>query len=187
MCININEGRILLNSVQLLDSSDPHSISLSYLAACDTDALEEYPLPSIATSSSAPDETRTATAKTPENLLTLLSTRLIKPALPIPPSLSSTSFSFTDTPPSLIDKSIPPSAINLATTKKYKPVALKVKPVIGALPGEFRIVRTIKGDPLTNLPILNPKPPPYAPCGRYTQERKELFDQMNPGFLLPEE
>ena len=34
------------------------------------------------------------------------------------------------------------------TTKKYKPVALKTKPVIDQLPLRFRIVREIKGDPL---------------------------------------
>lgn len=76
---------------------------------------------------------------------------------------------------------------NLATKKKYKPVALKVRPVIGELPAKFRIIRNIIGDPLANLPILNPNPPPFTPCGRYTLERKEIFDKLNPGFLLPAE
>ena len=66
--------------------------------------------------------------------------------------------------------------INLATKKKYKPVALKVKPIIGELPAKFRIIRNITGDPLKDLPTLNPNPPPFTPTGRYTQERKELFD-----------
>ena len=79
------------------------------------------------------------------------------------------------------------TAIHLVTKKKYKPIALKVKPVIGELPDKFRIVRSIIGDPLENLPTLNPTPPPYMPIGRYTQERKDLFNKKNAGFLLPAE
>jgi Integrase zinc binding domain/RNase H-like domain found in reverse transcriptase len=71
--------------------------------------------------------------------------------------------------------------------KKYKPVALKVRPVIGELPERYRIVRNIVGDPLANLPVLDPHPVVFKPCGRYTQERKDLFDNVNAGFLLDEE
>jgi hypothetical protein len=71
--------------------------------------------------------------------------------------------------------------------KKYKPVALKVRPVIGELPDKFRIIRNIIGDPLGDLPILSPNPPAFKPHGRYTQERKELFDKNNAGFLLSAE
>jgi len=42
--------------------------------------------------------------------------------------------------------------------KKYKPVALKVKPVLGTLPERFRIIRDIKGDSLKDLPILPERP-----------------------------
>jgi hypothetical protein len=77
--------------------------------------------------------------------------------------------------------------VKIATKKKYKPVALKVRPVLGDLPEKFRIVRNIIGDPLENLPTLDPWPPPFRPRGRYTQERKDLFDKLNPGFLLPAE
>ena len=77
--------------------------------------------------------------------------------------------------------------LKLAVKKKYKPVALKVKPVIGELPDKFRIIRQIIGDPLQNLPVLPTNPPPFTPTGRYTQERKDLFDKLNPGFLLPAE
>ena len=70
---------------------------------------------------------------------------------------------------------------------QYKPVARKIKPVIGELPDKFRIVRTIIGDPLADLPTLPTNPPAFSPRGRYTQERKELFDKLNPGFLLPPE
>ena len=72
------------------------------------------------------------------------------------------------------------------TKKKYKPVALKVRPVLAELPDKFRIIRNIIGDPLAGLPILDPNPGPFKPCGRYTEEQKEIFDK-NAGFLLEEE
>ena len=80
-----------------------------------------------------------------------------------------------------------PILLKISTKKKYKPVALKVKPVIGELPDKFRIIRQIIGDPLQNLPVLPTNPPPFTPTGRYTQERKDLFDKLNPGFLRPAE
>ena len=76
---------------------------------------------------------------------------------------------------------------HLTTKKKYKPVALNVQPMIGELPDCFWIIRNILGDPLSQLPILNPNPPPFSPCGRYTQECKDIFNKLNPGFLIPEE
>lgn len=77
--------------------------------------------------------------------------------------------------------------VALGMKKKYKPVALKVWPVISELPEKFRIIQNIIGDPLRNLPALNPRPPPFVPMGRYMQERKEIFDRLNSGFLLPAE
>ena len=77
--------------------------------------------------------------------------------------------------------------MNLDGKKKYKPVARKIKPVIGELPDKFRIIRNIIGDPLNELPILPMQPPSFSPTGRYTQERKELFDKLHPSFLLPAE
>ena len=90
--------------------------------------------------------------------------------------------------PSFIPHQILSNApIYLGAKKKYKPVAVKVKPVIGALPDKFRIIRNIIGDPLKDLPVLPIHPPPFIPTGRYTQERRDLFDKLNPGFLLPAE
>ena len=89
------------------------------------------------------------------------------------------------------DKSSPPiteaTDILAKTGKKYKPVALKTKPILGELDDKFRIVRNIVGDPLEDLPSLDPNPPKYTPTGRYTQERKDLFDKANSGFLWPAE
>ena len=75
-----------------------------------------------------------------------------------------------------------------AVYTKYKPVAQKVKPLHADLPDKYRIIRNIKGDPLENMPILNPKPPDFVPTGRYTQERMEAMDKAHEGnFLWPEE
>jgi len=72
--------------------------------------------------------------------------------------------------------------------KKYKPVALKVKPVLGTLPERFRITREIVGDPLQGMPKLPEHPPEFEPRGRYTLERKEKLDMAHEeGFLWPEE
>ena len=71
---------------------------------------------------------------------------------------------------------------------KYKPVALKTRPVIQELPAEFRIKREIIGDPLAEMPKLSPNPPEFVPTGRYTEERKEMMDKVHDkDFLLPEE
>jgi len=77
--------------------------------------------------------------------------------------------------------------VSVAVTKKYKPVAKKVKPVISALPSEFRIVRHITGDPLKDMPIIQPKPPDFTPTGRYTKERMQKLDDLHADFLQPEE
>ena len=78
--------------------------------------------------------------------------------------------------------------VSVLATKKYKPVALKVKPVYAELPGQYRIQRNIKGDPLADMPRLNPRPPEFEPTGRYTQPRKDDFDRIHEGdFLWPEE
>jgi hypothetical protein len=71
---------------------------------------------------------------------------------------------------------------------KYKPVAIKVRPLKAELPAEFRITREIKGDPLKDMPVLPTNPPEFIPNERYTLERKEIIDKNHPeGFLWPEE
>src|ERR1700677_2254779 len=71
----------------------------------------------------------------------------------------------------------------LLMKKKYKPVAKKIHSVIAELPEKFRIIRKITGDPLADLPVLNPDPPLFVPRGRYTEEQKEKMDKVHPsGF-----
>lgn len=93
-------------------------------------------------------------------------------------------FPFDDAP---LPEKVESTTIHLTAKKKYKPVALKTKPVLADLPEKYRIVRNIKGDPLATLPVLTPNPPKFEPYGRYTQERKELFEVNNCGFLFPAE
>ena len=77
---------------------------------------------------------------------------------------------------------------DIKSVYKYKPVALKTRPVVQELPAEFRIKREIIGDPLAEMPRLSPNPPDFVPTGRYTQERKDQFDKVHGGdFLRPEE
>ena len=71
--------------------------------------------------------------------------------------------------------------------KKYKPVAQKVRPVYSELPDKFRIRRDIKGDPLKDMPALNPVSPEFTPTGRYNEERKDQFEKLHQDFLSEEE
>ena len=71
--------------------------------------------------------------------------------------------------------------------KKYKPVALKVKPVIAELPEQYQIHCHIIGDPLQGIPTLNLTPPLFTPTGRYILERCDKVDRNHGDFLWDEE
>jgi hypothetical protein len=91
-------------------------------------------------------------------------------------------------PPSSSHSVVPPreSASTLLSAKKrYKPVAQKIKSVVASVPEKFRIVRNILGDPLANMPTLDPNPPStFVPTQRYTVERRNITDKGHPdGFL----
>ena len=75
----------------------------------------------------------------------------------------------------------------VVTKKKYKPVAKKVKPIIAELPGQYRIIRDIKGDLLENMPALEKVPPTFIPKGQYTTECKEILTKAHEDFLWVEE
>ena len=68
--------------------------------------------------------------------------------------------------------------------KKYKPVALKVKLVLGTLLERFRIIQDIRGDPLKDLPILPKRPLDFVPKGRYTAKRKEKLNMTHRSEFL---
>jgi hypothetical protein len=65
----------------------------------------------------------------------------------------------------------PHTDLFLSAKKKYKPIAKKVRPVIGKLPEKFCIECKIIGNPLDDLPVLNLNPPPFIPTNHYTLER----------------
>ena len=89
----------------------------------------------------------------------------------------------SDTPISVFPEGIV-TMRGVVTKKKYKPVAKKVRPVIAELPEKFRIVRNIEGDPLAEMPTLNPNPPAFQPTQRYTQERRDALDNKHPDSHL---
>jgi hypothetical protein len=90
----------------------------------------------------------------------------------------------TNTPNRILSELI---ATYIAAKEKYKPVHLKVKPVIGELPDKFRIIRNIIGNPLKDLLTLPMNPLQFKPTGFYTKECKNKFDTLNNGFLWPSE
>jgi hypothetical protein len=65
---------------------------------------------------------------------------------------------------------MPYTDLFLFTKKIYKPIAKKVLPVIGELPEKFWIECKIIGNPLDDLPVLNPNPLPFIPTDHYTLE-----------------
>jgi hypothetical protein len=100
------------------------------------------------------------------------------------PADSMTSPSMT----SPFDRLAPYTDLFLSAKKKYKPVAKKVRPVIGELPKKFCIECKIIDNPLDDLPTLNPKPPSFKPSDRYTLERRDQLNKNHPGnFLWPAE
>jgi hypothetical protein len=96
-------------------------------------------------------------------------------ACDFPDTPSSTLYNTIHTPADSMtspsDRLVPYTDLFLSAKKKYKPVAKKVRPVIGELPEKFRIERKIIGNPLDDLATLNPKPPPFKPSNHYTLER----------------
>ena len=61
---------------------------------------------------------------------------------------------------------------------------MKTKPVASQVSKDFRIKRHILGDPLANIPSLNPNPPPFVPTSHFTNERKATFvKEHDTGFL----
>jgi hypothetical protein len=61
---------------------------------------------------------------------------------------------------------------------KYKPVALKTRPVLQELPAKFRIKREIIGDPLAEMPKLSPNPPDFVPTGQVYSKNDEDQDRQ---------
>ncbi|KAG6878369.1 hypothetical protein C0992_008225 [Termitomyces sp. T32_za158] len=77
-----------------------------------------------------------------------------------------------------------PKQKGVQVKKKYKPVALKTKPVTSSVSKDFRTKQKIIGDPLADMPLLTPNPPSFIPTGRFTDEQqKQFIADYNKGFL----
>ncbi|KAG6875312.1 hypothetical protein C0992_004348 [Termitomyces sp. T32_za158] len=72
-----------------------------------------------------------------------------------------------------------PKQKGVQVKKKYKPVALRTKPVASSVFKDFRIEQKIIGDPLANMPPLTPNPPPF--------KKKQFIADHNKGFLTATE
>ena len=72
-------------------------------------------------------------------------------------------------------------------SKRYKPVAIRVKPVPGVFPSEASVKRNMPSDVLTGLHPLTSHPPEFVPTARFTQERMTALEINKDGFLWPEE
>ena len=70
------------------------------------------------------------------------------------------------------------------TGKKYKLVVLKVKLLYQELPDKFQVKRNIMGDPLKDMPVLDPHSPDFELTGRYTAECKEAMDKVHGSEFL---
>ena len=179
----VNPGQFVISAYMEFDSTTPSAqdISYSYLSACDLSVTEQNftdsayiscdsdsysvrlpPISSTSDTSLATDIDTLPTSSATHSLQTLL--------VPVPG----------------LDTRDPEVAT--FASRKYKPVARKIRPVLADLPDKFRITRNITGDPLADMPTLSPNPPPFTPTGRYTAENREIIDKVHPGeFLWPQE
>ncbi|KAG6879147.1 hypothetical protein C0992_004821 [Termitomyces sp. T32_za158] len=101
-------------------------------------------------------------------------------------------YSSDDTYLTTLPDSSCPAALGLTKArnlkKKYKPVALKTKPVASSISKDFRIEQKIIGDPLADMPPLIPNPPPFVPTGRFMDKRgKQFLADHDKGFLTTTE
>ena len=158
-----------------LESTVDPSLPSLYFAACDSTRVSSL-LHSISTHKTTKSSVSRAIVPLP--LDSLVSPNLVS-AVSVP--------SLGD-----IDKS-PANSYTFAQepkpkqTKKYKPVAKKIRPIATTLPAHFRIRRNIIGDPLSTMPELARVPPPFIPTGRYTQERRDRLHQDHAAILWPAE
>src|ERR1700690_479095 len=167
----------------------PDSVSfnpLSYLSSPSDPSDSDSPLLSSFTASIS-DSAPTTDAATYSSILT----RIYLSACDLPPLASfpttASSFPYSLSRPTTVpnrDDFIPIFAL---PKKKYKPVALKMRPILAELPDKFRIVRNIIGDPLADMPTLSPNPPPFQPTNRYTSDCCDTLHKVHCVFLTPEE
>ncbi|KNZ76762.1 hypothetical protein J132_08835 [Termitomyces sp. J132] len=78
----------------------------------------------------------------------------------------------------------PPKQRGVQVKKKYKPVAMKTKPVASHVSKDFQIECQIISNLLATIPQLNPNPPPFVPTKQFTSEQQvKLVKDHDTGFL----
>ncbi|CCM06675.1 uncharacterized protein FIBRA_08960 [Fibroporia radiculosa] len=177
-------------------STDAATWASSFLAAADFPIPESRPVVphSISVSSQAPSATSKSSfspSVSPYDISSISSPNLVNAPIKSQNSYDTVSFDLdlpelmpVDDDSNNEDKE-PIYESFAGTKKKYKPVALKTRPVLEAVNKQFHICRDIKGDPLETMPTLSKHPPPFMPTGRYTEERKQMSDKLHGGdFLL---
>ncbi|KAG5334994.1 hypothetical protein C0989_002621 [Termitomyces sp. Mn162] len=83
--------------------------------------------------------------------------------LPLDTHVTDTTPTYVNIPfPAQFVANKPPKQRGVQVKKKYKPVAMKTKPVASHVSEDFQIERRIIGNPLATIPQLNPNPPTLA-------------------------
>ncbi|CCM06950.1 uncharacterized protein FIBRA_09264 [Fibroporia radiculosa] len=170
-------------------STDAATWALSFLAAADFPIPESRPVVphSISVSSQAPSATSKSSfspSVLPYNISSISSPDLVNALIKSQNSYDTVSFDLdlpelTPVDDDSDDEDKEPIYESFAgTKKKYKPVALKTRPVLGAIEEQFHIRRDIKGNPLETMLTLSKHPPPF----------KQISDKLHGGdFLLSAE
>jgi hypothetical protein len=183
-----NQDNVYISAFMDLNSRSPSSqdISYSYLTACDPSIIKIDPSSTI---SLTPTPDMSYTLRVPSVISSKFTS---SPVSSFDSAFQSLGHSISTSPTLLVPIPKTNSALEQVSTfaakRKYKLVALKTRPVITDLPNKFRIVRNIVGDPLADMPMLSPNPPPFVPTGRYTADNRDIIDRAHPGnFLWPAE
>ena len=181
-------GEVEFLAYTMLPDTSDSSLNHAYLMACDDFALPGSARNDLISSYSLDaflDSPHVTPAYSPAVSFSFDPQNITKPqndSAPVPiwslPASSSTHSQGSDAL----------AEVYLGGKKKYKPVALKTRPLLADLPDKFRIERKIIGDPLKDMPPLNPNPPStFIPGARYTLDRRDDLRARHASFLWPTE
>ncbi|KAG5731809.1 hypothetical protein E4T56_gene1548 [Termitomyces sp. T112] len=116
--------------------------------------------------------------------------------LPLDTCVTDTTLTYINIPfPAQYVANKPPKRKGVQVKKKYKPVAMKTKPVTSHISKDFQIERQIIGNPLATIPPLNPNAPPFVPTNDEInvlvdmvakQEKAFAWEDSKRGSLRPD-